>query len=94
MVSEYTWNVMTGIYLNLVFCAWGHFLTFCIVMDQCQTHSDDEKTTTAHRINRIGRIFFHLGFLTLIAFAYFANSCEEKLYPPAFLCIGLYILLQ
>jgi len=31
---------MTGMYLNLIFCAHGHFLTFCIVQDSCMSDQD------------------------------------------------------
>jgi hypothetical protein len=31
IINEYVWHNMTGIYLNLVLCSYGHFLTFCLV---------------------------------------------------------------
>jgi len=35
LVNEFTRHDVTGIYLNLLLCSYGHFLTFCIVMDSC-----------------------------------------------------------
>ena len=41
LINEYTTHNMLGIYLNLLFCSYGHFLTFCIVMDWCLSEEDD-----------------------------------------------------
>ena len=81
-------------YLNLTFCAYGHFLTFSLVMDSCYTEEDDKGNTTLHWVQKIGRIFFHSMFVCLISFSYFAASCDEHMYPPIFLAVGIFILSQ
>ena len=81
-------------YLNLVFCAYGHFLTFCLVQDSCYTSEDDKKNTCLHWLNTICRIFFHSMFVCLVGLCYYAKSCETDLYPPIFTAVGVFIFTQ
>lgn len=85
---------MMGVYLNLLFCAYGHFLTFCIVMDSCLHENEYAKDTCLHVVNRGGRFIFHTMFFVLLACVYFARTCEAHLYPVAFVFVGGYILSQ
>ena len=94
VLNEYIWGNMTGVYLNLLFCSYGHFLTFCIVFDSCQTIQDDQRNTCMHIVNRYMRRFFHLFFVTLLCLVYFARSCYESLYPPVFCMLGIFICCQ
>mmetsp|Transcript_33167 Transcript_33167/g.39035 ORF Transcript_33167/g.39035 Transcript_33167/m.39035 type:complete len:110 (-) Transcript_33167:732-1061(-) len=92
VVNEFVWHNMTGVYLNLLFCAYGHFLTFCIVMDSCLSKQDNDQGHAANLLNKAGRIFFHLFFVGCLGLTYFARSCEDRLYPFAFCVVGIFIL--
>lgn len=91
IINEYVWHDMTGIYLNLLLCSYGHFLTFCIVMDSCLCDYDHSQSRSMAVLNIGGRIFFHLMFVVLLILAYFTRSCEENLYPFSFVCLGFFI---
>ena len=83
---------MAGIYMNLLLCSYGHFLTFCIVTDWCTTSVDDKKKDCAYQCNRFSRIFFHLFALVLFFAVFLVRNCEETLYPFAFCWLGAFIL--
>ena len=93
-LNEFIWMNMTGTYLNLLFCSYGHFQTFCIVMDSCMTEQDDKQNSYMYWTNKIGRIFFHTLFIILLSFVYFARTCVDHLYPPIFLLLGVFIFSQ
>jgi len=80
--------------MNILLCSYGHFLTFCLVMDSCHTEEDDKKSTMYHWLNMIGRIFFHSMFICLLCCTYFARSCTEHIYPPIFMAVGIFIFSQ
>ena len=92
IINEFAWHNMTGIYMNLLLCSYGHFLTFCVTMDSCVSKEDNSQNSNTVRANRIGRIFFHVLFVILLGMVYFARSCEEHIYPFAFCLLGLFIL--
>ena len=94
VVNEFVFHNMAGIYVNLLLCSYGHFLTFCIVTDWCTTTPDDNKNNCAHVTNRVPRIFFHVFALVLLCCVWAARSCEENLYPFMFCFLGLFILSQ
>lgn len=94
IVNEFVWHNMTGIYVNLLLCSYGHFLTFCIVQDSCLSEQDHQGRSPIHVVNVAGRVFFHTFFVVLLCCVYFAGSCEEHLYPPVFLLCGLFIATQ
>lgn len=83
---------MTGVYILLALGAYGHFLTFCLVMDSCLSRADNERKDMANVLNRAGRITFHLGFIGLLVGAYFTRDCNNRLYPKSFIFVGCYIL--
>ena len=76
LINEFVWHNMTGLYINLLLCSYGHFLTFCIIMDSCLSKEDSESTRASNQLNKIGRIFFHLLFIAMLCTVYFATSCE------------------
>ena len=92
VINEFVFHNMAGIYVNLLLCSYGHFLTFCIVTDWCTTTNDDNKHSAAHIYNRVMRIFFHIFALALLFCVAAARSCDEKLYPFTFCLLGAFIL--
>ena len=92
VVNEFVFHNMTGVYILLALGAYGHFLTFCLVMDSCLSRADNERRNMANVLNRVGRILFHLFFVGLFVGAYFTRDCNNRLYPKSFLFVGCYIL--
>lgn len=83
---------MAGIYVNLLLCSYGHFLTFCIVTDWCTTTNDDNRHDCKMIYNRIMRIIFHIFAFVLLICVIGARSCKDHLYPFAFCLLGAFIL--
>ena len=92
LINEFIWHNMTGMYMNLLLCAYGHFLTFCVVMDSCVSDHDNTKATRT--ATRVGRIFFHSFFVILVCCVFAARSCDNHLYPVTFVLVGLYIFFH
>lgn len=94
VLNEFIWHNLVGTYLNLLFCSYGHFLTFEIVMDSCMTEQDRHGTTLMHYVNKIGRIFFHTFAFVLLCLFFLSHSCTDEMYPFTFVLVGFFILSQ
>ena len=94
VVNEFVFHNMAGIYVNLLLCSYGHFLTFCIVTDWCTTTTDDNRHDCKMVYNRVMRIVFHIYALVLLICVFGARSCNEHLYPFAFCLLGTFILMN
>ena len=92
VINEFLFHNMTGIYILLALSAYGHFITFCLVMDSCLSRTDNEQSRKTNILNRAGRISFHLFFLAICVGAVFTRNCMDRLYPKSFLAVGVFIL--
>ena len=92
VINEFVFHNMTGVYILLSLSAYGHFLTFCLVMDSCLSRADNDQARKTNILNKGGRIGFHLFFVALCVGAYYTRNCNDRLYPKSFLCVGAFIL--
>lgn len=95
LFNEFVYRSLDMIFMLLAISNYVNFITFCLVVDSCQTTEMDASWSKQRTLNFVFRLLMHCGMITMIFLCIFGpTNCRNTLYPWPFLTLAYTIVLH